>query len=200
MFTGIVEALGKVEAIRTHDSNLEIWLSCPFTQELKVDQSLAHDGVCLTVTSVSDTLYSVTAVKETLDKTTLGFLKTGDLVNLERSVIWGGRLDGHLVQGHVDTRGSIHSIIESGGSWVFSVQHPSGSGKITVEKGSVCVNGVSLTVVNSHSEGFDLAIIPYTWEHTTFKFLEKGKSVNIEFDILGKYVERLMNNSAPSSH
>jgi riboflavin synthase len=195
MFTGIIEALGKVEAINTHDSNLEIWLSCPFTQELKVDQSLAHDGVCLTVTSISDSIYSVTAVKETLDKTTLGFLRVGDSVNLERSVVWGGRLDGHIVQGHVDARGSIASIQEAGGSWLFSITHAAGAGKITVEKGSVCVNGVSLTVVNSKPNSFDLAIIPYTWEHTTFKNLRLGSPVNIEFDILGKYVERLVNIS-----
>lgn len=191
MFTGIIETTGVLLDVQKDRANRVFRLSCPFVQELRVDQSLAHNGVCLTVTAVEENAYSVTAIHETLEKTTLGQLKPGDPVNLERCLRWSDRLDGHIVQGHVDTPGEIVSIKDMNGSRLVSVEYAAAKG-ITVEKGSVCVNGVSLTVVNSAEGRFDVVIIPYTWEHTNFHCLQTGDRVNIEFDILGKYVERLM--------
>lgn len=192
MFTGIVEATGKVLGLEKDGQNLHIEVSCGFVNELKVDQSLAHNGVCLTVTACGPASYKVTAIHETLEKTNLGELKLGDEINLERCLMWNGRLDGHVVQGHVDTRAELISIIDENGSWRLKFKHDEKPGFITVEKGSVCVNGISLTVVNSGKSDFEVAIIPYTWENTNLKNLKVGSTVNLEFDILGKYVAKLM--------
>jgi len=192
MFTGIIEALGKVEKLERDKGNVHIFCSCPFTHQLKIDQSLAHNGVCLTIVAIKDTLYMVTAIQETLDKTNLSLLKEGDPVNLERCMPSNGRFDGHIVQGHVDQGGICVAKKEENGSWVFTFEYDSSKGNITVEKGSITVNGVSLTVVNSKENSFSVCIIPYTYEHTNFKTLEVGDPVNLEFDIVGKYVARLM--------
>ncbi|HNP48794.1 MAG TPA: riboflavin synthase [Bacteroidia bacterium] len=193
MFTGIIEKLGTVKNVQSDNSNLILTIASPFTSELKVDQSIAHNGVCLTVTSIDGDQYKVTAIDETLKRTNLGSLKSGDKINLERCMILGARLDGHIVQGHVDTVAEVTKIEEQNGSWLFYFRFKSGAGYVTVEKGSVCVNGVSLTVVDSAHNTFSVAIIPYTWENTNFHSLRKGDFVNIEFDIIGKYVARLMN-------
>lgn len=192
MFTGIIEKLGTVKNVQSDNSNLILTIASPFTSELKVDQSIAHNGVCLTVTSIDGDQYKVTAIDETLKRTNLGSLKSGDKINLERCMILGARLDGHIVQGHVDTVAEVTKIEEQNGSWLFYFRFKSGAGYVTVEKGSVCVNGVSLTVVDSAHNTFSVAIIPYTWENTNFHSLRKGDFVNIEFDIIGKYVARLM--------
>lgn len=192
MFTGIIEKLGTVKNVQSDNSNLILTIASPFTSELKVDQSIAHNGVCLTVTSIDGDQYKVTAIDETLKRTNLGSLKSGDKINLERCMILGARLDGHIVQGHVDTVAEVTKIEEQNGSWLFYFRFKSGAGYVTVEKGSVCVNGVSLTVVDSADTTFSVAIIPYTWENTNFHSLRKGDFVNIEFDIIGKYVARLM--------
>ncbi len=192
MFTGIVETTGRVAEIREEGSNIHFKLASSFTQELKVDQSLNHNGVCLTVTDVSSGLYSVTAVEETLKKTTLGRLQTGDIVNLERCMPANGRFDGHIVQGHVDQTGICTGITELEGSWLFDFAYDPNIGNITVEKGSVCINGVSLTVFNTQTDSFRVAIIPYTFTHTSFSVLKVNDPVNIEFDILGKYIQRIM--------
>jgi riboflavin synthase len=192
MFTGIVEALGTVQSIESVEGNQVFWLSCPFVGDLKVDQSLSHNGVCLTVTEIRGDQYSVTAIRETLQKTTLGSWKTGDQVNLERCMPAHGRFDGHIVQGHVDVQGECTRILEDQGSWRVWFQHPVQPGFLTVPKGSVCVNGVSLTVVDSSKDGFSVAIIPFTWTHTQFQFLKERESVNLEFDILGKYIQVLL--------
>lgn len=191
MFSGIVEAMGKVEGRRAEGGNLNLVISAPFVNELKIDQSIAHNGACLTVVSKNGNTYTVTAIGETLSKTNLGELKAGDNVNLERCLKFGDRLDGHMVQGHVDGIGVCESIIEENGSWKIwflyrDKQH------ITVPKGSICVNGISLTVVDSEPQKFSVAIIPYTFENTNFKFLKKGDKVNLEFDILGKYIAALV--------
>lgn len=191
MFTGIIESTGKVVGLKREESNLHVRVNCPFTQELKIDQSLAHNGVCLTVVRIEGEEYEVTAIQETLDKTNLGGIQVGDEVNLERCMPMNGRLDGHIVQGHVDTTAELIELLDMNGSWMLSFRHAELPGFITVEKGSVCVNGISLTVVNSKSNGFSVAIIPYTWEHTNLKNLRVGNHVNIEFDILGKYVSKL---------
>jgi riboflavin synthase len=193
MFTGIIEATGKVESIRSEGTNLLIRLSCPFTAVLKPDQSLAHNGVCLTVTETDTAFYSVTLIKETLERSNLGSLKAGDIVNLERCMQVGDRLDGHIVQGHVDQTGIIEKIENAEGSYKFSISYDQKSGHLTVPKGSITVNGVSLTVVDSNPGIFSVAIIPYTWEHTTFHQLKAGDSVNLEFDIIGKYIIAKMN-------
>ncbi len=195
MFTGIIEGLGKVHDRIVEAENTTFKLSCPFTNELKVDQSLSHNGVCLTVTKVEGDFYFVTAVKETLSKTNLSNLKTGDEVNLERCLQWNGRLDGHLVQGHVDTTASLDEIRDENGSWRLKFFYEAKNGFITVEKGSICVNGVSLTVINSENNSFEVAIIPYTWENTNLKNLIVGNQVNLEFDILGKYIAKLYSQS-----
>ena len=192
MFTGIIEELGTVSEVRKENSNLILTIATAFTPELKVDQSVAHNGVCLTVVEINGNEYKVTAIDETLKRTNLGSLKPGDKINLERCMKLGDRLDGHIVQGHVDTVAEVTRIEEQNGSWLFYFKYPYNSEKVTVEKGSVCVNGVSLTVVESKDHSFSVAIIPFTWEHTNFHTLKTGDFVNIEFDVIGKYVARLM--------
>jgi len=192
MFTGIIEALGTIENIRVEGENHHITLSCPFTEELSIDQSVAHNGVCLTVIDIQENRYTVTAIAETIRKTSLLEWREGSPVNLERCMKMGGRLDGHIVQGHVDQLGKCTGIEEEEGSWIFTFSYePSRPEYVTVEKGSITVNGTSLTVVNSKAKEFSVAIIPYTYEHTVFHTLEIGSSVNLEFDIIGKYVAKL---------
>ena len=197
MFSGIVEAIGTVTALSDENGNRHITLSCPFTDELGIDQSVAHNGVCLTVVAINGSEYTVTAVRETLDRSNLGELKVGDLVNLERSMRVNGRLDGHIVQGHVDQRAVCESVEETDGSWRYRFRYEfrpemARQGYMTVEKGSVCVNGVSLTVCQSEKDAFSVAIIPYTHDHTNFCRIEAGTQVNLEFDIVGKYLSRMM--------
>ncbi len=191
MFTGIVEEIGKITNLSKSGSNLDITVKAKMTPELKIDQSVAHNGTCLTVVSINGAEYTITAVKETLDKTNLGSLKTGDPVNLERGMKLGDRLDGHIVQGHVDQTAICRKINEADGSWEFTFEYDPAIGNITIEKGSITVNGVSLTVVNSRKNEFSVAIIPYTYEHTTFRTLKEGDEVNLEFDVIGKYVKRI---------
>lgn len=190
MFTGIIETLGTVASIRQEGNNVHFDIHSSLTSALKIDQSVAHNGVCLTVVAIQGTQYTVTAVSETLQRTNLGDLQVGDKVNLERAMLYNGRLDGHLVQGHVDTTGTCTGIEEAGGSWYFHFEYPSSSDYILVDKGSICVNGVSLTVVNPTASSFSVAIIPYTHEHTTFHQFRVGSRINLEFDILGKYIAR----------
>ncbi|MEY4308471.1 MAG: Riboflavin synthase [Bacteroidota bacterium] len=192
MFTGIVEAMGSLVKTETKGTNVEFWFICPFTQELKVDQSLAHNGVCLTVVEIQGEQYRVTAIDETLQKTNLGDLKIGQKVNLERCMAANARFDGHIVQGHVDLTGVCTEITDQNGSWEYRFSYPISSGHVTVEKGSICVNGTSLTVVDSQDDSFTVCIIPYTYEHTVFHQLSVGDRVNLEFDILGKYIKKLM--------
>lgn len=187
MFTGIIESTGRVKEIKKKDTNLTFFIECDFLSELKIDQSIAHNGVCLTVDGIFNDHYSVTAIKETLDKTNLGTLIVGDLINLERCLKLGDRLDGHIVQGHVDSTATITDVKDINGSWEFYFEYEPKE-FVTVSKGSICVNGVSLTVVQSSQGKFSVAIIPYTYEHTNFKSLQKGSTVNIEFDIVGKYI------------
>lgn len=191
MFTGIIEDLGVVTNLKQDHDNLHITLKSNFTTELKVDQSVSHNGVCLTVTSLNDPFYTVTAIRETLNKTNLGSLIVDDQVNLERAMKLGERLDGHIVQGHVDQTAICKSVEFQNGSWLFTFEYDASFNNITIEKGSITVNGVSLTVVNSQKNEFSVAIIPYTYEHTTFKSLEENSVVNLEFDVLGKYIKRL---------
>ena len=192
MFTGIVEAMGSLVKTESKGTNVEFWFTCPFTQELKVDQSLAHNGVCLTVVEIQGEQYRVTAIDETLQKTNLGDLKLGQKVNLERCMAANARFDGHIVQGHVDLTGVCTEIKDQQGSWEYRFSYPKTSGHVTVEKGSICVNGTSLTVVDSQDDSFTVCIIPYTYEHTVFHQLCIGDRVNLEFDILGKYIKKLM--------
>ncbi len=197
MFSGIVEEAAKVVAIENDKGNLHITMECSFVDELKTDQSVSHNGVCLTVVGKTDKTYTVTAVKETLERSNLGALKPGSLVNLERSMMMNGRLDGHIVQGHVDQTATCTEVEEADGSWYYTFQYApdeelARQGYLTVEKGSVCVNGVSLTVCNSQPDSFRVAIIPYTHEHTNFCEIVPGTVVNIEFDIVGKYISKLM--------
>lgn len=192
MFTGIIETLGVVKNIVKEQENLHISIESPITNELKVDQSLAHNGVCLTVVSIKAAVYTVTAIKETLDKTNIGNLKINDLVNLERAMKLNARLDGHIVQGHVDETAVCTNITDKKGSTWFTFKYKKDFNNITIEKGSITVNGVSLTVINSKQNEFSVAIIPYTKEHTTFKTLQINDVVNLEFDVIGKYVARLM--------
>jgi len=191
MFTGIIESLGEVRKIAKEKDNIHLTVKSSFTNELKVDQSVAHNGVCLTVVDIQNDEYTVTAIKETIAKTALGSLGVGEKINLERAMKLGDRLDGHIVQGHVDETGVCSSIIEQNGSTVFTFTYDSQSNNLTIEKGSITVNGVSLTVVNSKEYEFSVAIIPFTKEHTTFNQLKKGDKVNLEFDVLGKYVVKL---------
>lgn len=193
MFTGIIECMATVVAMEWEQSNLHISLKAEIANQLKIDQSLAHNGVCLTVVKIEDDIYTVTAIKETLEKTTIGLLKIGQKVNLERCMQSNGRFDGHIVQGHVDETGKCENIRNENGSWIYTFSYQSSYGNVTVEKGSICVNGVSLTVFNSQENSFSVAIIPYTYQHTTFQYLKAGDKVNLEFDIIGKYVKRLMN-------
>lgn len=193
LFTGIIENTGKVVELEKENTNLHLWLECDFTQELKIDQSVAHNGVCLTVVDIRDNRYQVTAIDETLQKTNLADLKVGNRVNLERCMQPNGRLDGHIVQGHVDQVGVLKSIENQDGSYLLTFEYDEEkSGNVTVEKGSICVNGISLTVVNSTQGQFSVAIIPYTWEFTNLNELKVGNQVNLEFDIIGKYVQRLL--------
>ncbi len=191
MFTGIIETIGEVTNLTHEAENLHVKVKSPITSELKIDQSVAHNGVCLTVVSLDGDEYVVTAIKETLDKTNLGELKIGSSVNLERAMKLGDRLDGHIVQGHVDQKGECLSIQEMNGSWLFTFGYDNSFKNITIEKGSITVNGVSLTVVNSKENEFSVAIIPYTFEHTTFKDIVVGTAINLEFDVVGKYLKRL---------
>jgi riboflavin synthase len=193
MFTGIIEGLSKVEAIEKENTNVHFTFSCSFTHELKIDQSVAHNGVCLTVVKINGNQYTVTAIDETLQKTNLGNLKVGDEVNLERCMPANGRFDGHIVQGHVDQTGIVNSIIDNKGSWTYTIHYNHKLGNVTVEKGSVTINGTSLTVVDSKDDSFSVCIIPYTFENTGFKNLKVNDVVNLEFDIVGKYVARLLN-------
>ncbi|WP_347159229.1 riboflavin synthase [Pontibacter chitinilyticus] len=192
MFTGIIEALGQVTAIREENTNKHFTVLSPFTNELQIDQSVAHNGVCLTVVALEGETYTVTAIDETLQKTNLNDLRSGDLVNLERCMQANGRFDGHVVQGHVDQTAVCESVEDENGSWVFTFRYDAGTGNVTVEKGSVCVNGISLTVVNSQEDRFSVAIIPYTYEHTNLQHVQPGTRVNLEFDIIGKYVAKLL--------
>ena len=193
MFSGIVERTAEVAEIRTDRQNKDFVLRADFCRELKIDQSIAHNGVCLTVVDITDETYTVTAMKETLDRSNLGLLQPGDLVNLERSMKPDALLDGHIVQGHVDQTARCTAVEEAGGSWYFTFEYePRGGGLCTVEKGSVAVNGVSLTVCDSKPGSFRVAIIPYTFEHTNFSRIRPGSVVNLEFDIVGKYIARLM--------
>jgi len=196
MFSGIVEEAAKVVRLEKEKDNLHITVSCSFADKLKIDQSMAHNGVCLTVVDIKEGEYTVTAIKETLQKTNLGLLEVGDKINLERSMRLEALLDGHIVQGHVDQTAVCTSIEEVNGSWYFTFKYDPSLGNITVEKGSISVNGVSLTVVNSKMDEFSVAIIPYTYEHTNFHQFKAGTVVNLEFDILGKYVTKLMKQYA----
>ncbi|MCB0450080.1 MAG: riboflavin synthase [Confluentibacter sp.] len=191
MFTGIIETMGVISNLKTDLGNLNISIKSSLTPELKIDQSVAHNGVCLTVTHINADEYTVTAIQETLDKTNLGHLKIGDKVNLERAMKLGDRLDGHMVQGHVDQT-AVCTSIEANGSWVFTFQYDATLNNITIEKGSITVNGTSLTVVNSKQNSFSVAIIPYTYNHTNFSTFKEGTLVNLEFDVLGKYVTKLL--------
>ena len=191
MFTGIIETLGIIKDLKKDNNNLNITVSSSITHELKIDQSVAHNGVCLTVIAINNSEYTVTAIKETIEKTNLADWKVGDLLNLERAMKLGDRLDGHIVQGHVDQTGICKSIEEANGSWYFTFEYDINLNNMTIEKGSITVNGVSLTVVNSKENEFSVAIIPYTFEHTNFKNIQIGTTINLEFDVVGKYVARL---------
>lgn len=191
MFTGIIEDLGTIEKLDKDGGNLHITVRTTVTNELRIDQSVAHNGVCLTVVGINGDAYTVTAIQETLDKTNLGRLKEKEFVNIERAMKLGDRLDGHLVQGHVDQTATCVDIIDNDGSWIFTFEYDKNLSNITIEKGSITVNGVSLTVVNSQLNRFSVAIIPYTYNHTTFKSIKIGDTVNLEFDVIGKYVKRL---------
>ena len=191
MFTGIIEDLGLVKKVLKDNDNLNITVESRFTEDLKIDQSVSHNGVCLTVIEINGLTYTVTAIRETLEKSNIGLLKAGDYINLERAMKLGDRLDGHIVQGHVDQTAKCVDRIETNGSWLFSFEYDFSLDNITIERGSITINGVSLTVMNSGKNTFSVAIIPYTYEHTTFKFLEIGATVNLEFDLVGKYVKKL---------
>jgi riboflavin synthase len=190
MFTGIIEDLGKISNLVKDQSNLHITVQSNLTSHLKIDQSVAHNGVCLTVVGKTQDTYTVTAINETLEKTNLSHLKVGDLINLERAMVLGARLDGHMVQGHVDQTGICTNVEEENGSWRYNFQYDPSLGNLTIEKGSITINGVSLTVIDSGKDSFSVAIIPYTFENTSFKNLAKGDQINLEFDVIGKYVKR----------
>ena len=191
MFTGIIETLGIIKEIRKEQGNLHITVASDITQELKIDQSVAHNGICLTVVKINQNEYTVTAIQETIDKTAIGSWQVNDVLNLERAMKLGDRLDGHMVQGHVDQTGTCMGITDANGSWVFTFAYDPALSNITIEKGSITVNGTSLTVVNSDKNSFSVAIIPYTYEHTNFHTYSLGTIVNLEFDVIGKYVARL---------
>ena len=191
MFTGIIESIGEIVSLKKDGGNLHLTLKSNFAPELKVDQSVSHNGVCLTVVAIDGMEYTITAIDETLKKSNLGLLEVGSIVNLERSMRLGDRLDGHIVQGHVDQTAECTEILEADGSWVFTFKYASNKDNITVEKGSITVNGVSLTVVDSKQSSFSVAIIPYTYDNTNFQTLKVGSLVNLEFDVIGKYVKRL---------
>ena len=195
MFTGIIERTGRVEALYREGTNVRFAIRSPLSAELRIDQSVSHNGVCLTVTAVYDDVHEVVAIEETLRKSNLGALVEGSTVNLERCMAANGRFDGHIVQGHVDVTGHVKAIHDRDGSWQFDFAFPSEFATLIVEKGSVCINGVSLTCFNCGTDSFSVAIIPYTWEHTTFRDLRPGDAVNLEFDIVGKYVRRLVSGA-----
>lgn len=192
MFTGIIEVLGKVEKMEKEGTNIHFTVSCPISNELKVDQSVSHNGVCLTVVALSDGQHTVTAIEETLNKTNIGDLKVGDIVNIERAMSASARFDGHFVQGHVDTTGTCLSVTSADGSWYFSFNYNVKPEWLLVDKGSICINGVSLTVVEPKGGDFSVAIIPYTFENTVFKHLKVGDTINLEFDVIGKYITKYM--------
>ncbi|MBL7471343.1 riboflavin synthase [Robertkochia sediminum] len=194
MFTGIIEELGTITALEKERENLHIHVKSGITHELKIDQSVAHNGVCLTVVAIEGDTYTVTAIKETLDKTSLDHWKVGDEVNLERGMKMGARLDGHIVQGHVDQTGTCTAIAEEDGSWRYTFTYDPAQNNVTIEKGSITIDGTSLTVVDSGKDHFSVAIIPYTYEHTIFHTYKEGTTVNLEFDVVGKYVARIMGN------
>jgi riboflavin synthase len=194
MFTGIIETLGVIQEIEKEDDNLHITVDSAITKELKIDQSVAHNGICLTVVSIDNNLFTVTSIGETIKKTTISNWKKGDLINLERAMKLGDRLDGHIVQGHVDQIGTCVTFEETNGSWLYTFQYDESLQNITIEKGSITVNGVSLTVVNSKKNEFSVAIIPYTYENTNFNTFSVGTKVNLEFDVIGKYVSKLFAN------
>jgi riboflavin synthase len=190
MFTGIIENIGQIKAIEHKGSNISFWIQSPLSNQLKIDQSVSHNGVCLTVESIENETHKVTAIAETLEKTNLGFLKSGDLLNLERCMLMNGRLDGHIVQGHVDTIAKCITYIEKDGSWEYTFDFDQKFAALLIEKGSVCVNGISLTAFDVTLNSFTVAIIPYTYSHTNMQYLKVGDNVNIEFDVLGKYILR----------
>jgi riboflavin synthase len=192
MFTGIIEVMGEVSAIENEGTNRHFKIDSPISRELKTDQSISHNGVCLTVTKANVTSHWVTAIEETLRKSNLGKLEAGNKVNLERCMLNNGRFDGHIVQGHIDQTGIVKSVRDRQGSWLFEFEYDPAEGNVTVEKGSIAINGVSLTCFHSTVSAFTVAIIPYTYEHTNFHQLKAGDTVNLEFDIIGKYVKRLL--------
>ena len=194
MFTGIIETLGTIQEIKKENTNIHITINSSITNELKIDQSVAHNGICLTVVAIEDSFYTVTAIDETIKKTNLAHWKAGDNVNLERAMKLGDRLDGHIVQGHVDQTGTCIVAEQTNGSWLYTFEYDEELNNITIEKGSITVNGVSLTVVNSKKNQFSVAIIPYTYENTNFKNFKIGTKVNLEFDVIGKYISRLYAN------
>lgn len=194
MFTGIIETLGTIQEIKKENTNIHITINSSITNELKIDQSVAHNGICLTVVAIEDSFYTVTAIDETIKKTNLAHWKVGDKVNLERAMKLGDRLDGHIVQGHVDQTGTCIVAEQTNGSWLYTFEYDEELNNITIEKGSITVNGVSLTVVNSKKNQFSVAIIPYTYENTNFKNFKIGTKVNLEFDVIGKYISRLYAN------
>tara|TARA_B110000027_G_C16105045_1_gene294872 strand:- start:1390 stop:1977 length:588 start_codon:yes stop_codon:yes gene_type:complete len=194
MFTGIIETIAVISKIEKKQGNLNITLKSSLTATFKIDQSISHNGICLTVVLIKNNEYVVTAIEETIQKSSIGSWRAGDLINIERAMKIGDRLDGHMIQGHVDQIGKCSKIIQKNGSWVFTIQYAK-SNNVTVEKGSIAINGISLTVVNSNESDFSVAIIPYTYEHTNFKNLNTGDSVNLEFDILGKYIAKILSKS-----
>ena len=194
MFTGIIETIAVISKIEKKQGNLNITLKSSLTATFKIDQSISHNGICLTVVFIKNNEYVVTAIDETIQKSSIGSWRAGDLINLERAMKIGDRLDGHMIQGHVDQIGKCSKIIQKNGSWIFTIQYAK-SNNVTVEKGSIAINGISLTVVNSNENDFSVAIIPYTYEHTNFKNLNTGDSVNLEFDILGKYIAKMLSKS-----
>ena len=193
MFTGIIESLGKIHAIEVHGTNKTFWIESSIAQQLSIDQSLSHNGVCLTVEETKDNLHRVTAIEETIKKTNLGDWQTGDLVNLERCLIMNGRLDGHIVQGHVDTTALCLQRRDLDGSWEYSFEFPKKFSHLVIEKGSIGLNGTSLTIFNVKRSKFDIAVIPYTYNHTNIQSVTPGTKVNLEFDMIGKYVTRFLN-------
>ncbi|MGB4399860.1 MAG: riboflavin synthase [Daejeonella sp.] len=195
MFTGIIETIGQLTDLKSENGNIHFTLRSVISTELKIDQSVSHNGVCLTVVSLNGGHHVVTAIEETLLKSNLGSLKVGDFINLERCMQMNGRLDGHIVQGHVDQTAKCTLVKQLAGSWEYTFQYDAALGNVTVEKGSICINGISLTVVNSQQNSFSVAIIPYTFEHTNMQYLKEGDTVNLEFDIIGKYVARLIGRS-----
>ncbi|CAM3915085.1 riboflavin synthase [Flavobacterium sinopsychrotolerans] len=194
MFTGIIETLGTIQEIKKDMNNIHVTINASITGELQIDQSVAHNGICLTVVAIEDSFYTVTAIDETIKKTNLADWKVGNSVNLERAMKLGDRLDGHIVQGHVDQTGTCIIAEQTDGSWLYTFEYDEKLNNITIEKGSITVNGVSLTVVNSQKNQFSVAIIPYTYEHTNFKNFVVGTKVNLEFDVIGKYISRLYTN------